>query len=118
MNKKISDLIEQLSESSSLSSLQTYNREVCSLNGWDKSSYQETFLLWMEEVGELAKAIRYREKIYVEEGNDKKFDLEGEFADVLSYLLQLSNVFEIDLQKAFIEKEKINLSRSWSSKKE
>ncbi|MCB1158504.1 MAG: RS21-C6 protein [Leptospiraceae bacterium] len=113
MNQEQKDLLNTISEKSTLSEVQKYMKESCALNGWDKSSYQETFLLWMEEVGELAKAIRYKEKIYVEEGKDQSFDLESEFADVLSYLLQLSNTFGIDLQKAFIEKEKINLKRSW-----
>ena len=36
-----------------------------------------------------------------------------EFADVLSYLLDLANYFQIDLEKAFREKEQINQNRTW-----
>ena len=49
-----------------------------------------TFLWLMEEVGELATAIR--------EGTHE--DKEGEFADVLAWLATLANVEGVDLQSA------------------
>ena len=49
-----------------------------------------TFLWFMEEVGELAAAIG-------EESHEAK---EGEFADVLAWLVTLANIEGIDLNKA------------------
>ncbi len=49
-----------------------------------------TFLWLMEEVGELAASIR--------EGTQE--EKEGEFADVLAWLVTLANVEGIDLEKA------------------
>lgn len=49
-----------------------------------------TFLWLMEEVGELATAVR--------EGTLE--DKEGEFADVLAWLATLANVEGVDLEKA------------------
>ena len=78
-----------------------------------KDTYAEKFLLFSEEVGELAKAMRKTAGLYKEEAKPKNFELEEEFADVLSYLLDLANYFQIDLEKAFREKERINEGRSW-----
>ena len=47
-----------LKQNPTLKDLQNYIKEVCKERGWDKNSTPETFLLFMEEVGELAKAIR------------------------------------------------------------
>ena len=87
--------------------------EVCKERGWVKDTYAEKFLLFIEEVGELAKAMRKTAGLYKEQAKPKNFELEEEFADVLSYLLDLANYFQIDLEKAFREKEQINEGRTW-----
>ena len=66
-----------------------------------------------EEVGELAKAIRKTQGLYQEKARQKHLELEEEFADVLSYLLDLANYFQVDLETAFREKEQINANRTW-----
>lgn len=105
----------ELKEKSTLPELQAYIKAVCAARGWDKNNHLELFLLFSEEVGELAKAIRNHTKLYQEKGKTShKSELEGEFADVLSYLLDLANYFEIDLEQAFRDKEKINANREWS----
>ncbi len=53
-----------------------------------------TFMWLMEEIGELAAALR--------EGSPA--DLRGEFADVLAWLTTIANVAEIDLTEAVREK--------------
>lgn len=55
-----------------------------------KRGPEGTFLWFMEEVGELATAIR--------EGSHE--EKEGEFSDVLAWLVTLANVEGIDLTKA------------------
>ena len=97
-----------LPEHPTLSDLQNYVDEVCKERGWVKDTYAEKFLLFMEEVGELAKAMRKEQGLYVEKAKQKRVELEQEFADVLSYLL-----YHIDLEQAFREKEKINDGRRW-----
>lgn len=54
-----------------------------------------TFMWLMEEVGELAAALRA--------GNDRD-NLEEEFADVLAWLTTIANVAEIDLTAAVQKK--------------
>lgn len=54
-----------------------------------------TFMWFMEEVGELASALR--------ENNDPK-NLAEEFADVLAWLATMANVAGIDLEQAVTQK--------------
>jgi NTP pyrophosphatase (non-canonical NTP hydrolase) len=100
----------------SLPALQQYQKDICAFRGWDQATIYETFLLFSEEVGELAKAIRHQQALYVEKG--KAYDpeeLPGEFADVLSYMLELANQCGIDLTRAFREKEAKNATREWEN---
>jgi NTP pyrophosphatase (non-canonical NTP hydrolase) len=96
-----------------LPQLQQYMDAICQERGWTKDTYAEKFLLFTEEVGELAKAIRKNQGLYQEEARQKRFELEEEFADVLSYLLDLANSFHVDLETAFREKEQLNSTRTW-----
>ena len=97
-----------------LSDYQEYIKQLCKERGWDKNNPLEIFLLFSEEVGELAKSIRNRLKLYHEEGKiQKNDDLGHELADIFSYLIDIANYFEIDLEKAFRDKEKLNSKRNW-----
>jgi NTP pyrophosphatase (non-canonical NTP hydrolase) len=102
-----------LPERPTLKDLQQYIDEVCKERGWTKDTYAEKFLLFAEEVGELAKAIRHAKGLYEEEAKPERKALEEEFADVLSYLLDLANHFQVDLEQAFREKEQVNQTRRW-----
>ena len=102
-----------LPEHPTLSQLQHYLDAVCKERGWTKDSYAEKFLLFAEEIGELAKAIRKTQGLYQEKARQKRVELEEEFADVFSYLLDLANYFQVDLEKAFREKEQVNSARIW-----
>ena len=102
-----------LKDDPTLKELQHYLAEVCQERGWTKDSPSEKFLLFIEEIGELAKAMRKAVGLYEERAKQRDMSLEEEFADVLSYLLDLANCFQVDLEKAFRAKEKINQSRTW-----
>ncbi len=45
-------------------------------------------------------------------------DLSGELADVALYLLQLSSILEIDLEKAILDKLEKNYNRTWDQVQE
>ncbi len=100
-------------DSPTLPDLQRYMAEVCEERGWTKDSPAEKFLLFIEEVGELAKAMRKSAGLYAERARQRDMSLDEEFADVLSYLLDLANVFQVDLETAFRAKEEINQTRKW-----
>lgn len=52
--------------------------------------------------------------LYAERAKPRDMSLEEEFADVLSYLLDLANCFQVDLEQAFRAKERVNESRTWT----
>ncbi len=96
-----------------LADLQKHLDKTCKEKGWDKNSISEVFLLFSEEVGELAKEIRKQTGFKGEKKPDTRDDMRQEFADVLNYLLELANRFEIDLTEAYFEKHAINADRIW-----
>lgn len=102
-----------LKDDPTLNDLQRYLALVCQERGWTKDSPSEKFVLFIEEVGELAKAMRKAAGLYEERTKQRDMSLEEEFADVLSYLLDLANCFQVDLEQAFRVKEQINQSREW-----
>jgi NTP pyrophosphatase (non-canonical NTP hydrolase) len=103
----------ELKSSPTLQELQSYLALVCEERGWTKDSPAQKFVLFIEEIGELAKAMRKAASLYEERARAGDVSLEEEFADVLSYLLDLANCFEVDLEQAFRAKEKINQTRTW-----
>jgi NTP pyrophosphatase (non-canonical NTP hydrolase) len=108
----------ELRKDPTLSDLQDYIKRQAEERGWNKNDYLEIFLLFSEEVGELAKAIRNKTGLYAEQNKHyKKDEVENEMADVLNYLLDLANYFEIDLEEAFRNKDKINSQRKWKEHK-
>ena len=100
-------------EGVTLSELQKHLDEVCKKNGWDKNSVTEVFLLLSEEIGELAKEIRKQTGFKGEKKPKNKDSMRKEFADVLNYVLELANRFDIDLTDAYFEKHAINEKREW-----
>lgn len=102
-----------LKDNPTLRDLQRYVDAVCQERGWTKDSPSEKFVLFIEEVGELAKAMRKAAGLYEERAKPRDIALEEEFADVLSYLLDLANCYHVDLEAAFRAKEQVNASRVW-----
>lgn len=98
-----------------LSALQAYQAEVCRQRGWDQASDLEVFLLFTEEVGELAKAIRRRRSLFDQPGPTQVDNVSEELADVFSYLLDLSQRLGVDLETAYRTKEDVNRAREWGS---
>jgi NTP pyrophosphatase (non-canonical NTP hydrolase) len=101
-----------LKENPTLRDFQKYVDEMVKERGFDKETLPEMFMLFMEECGELAKATRKHALISTDEAS-KEYDPASEAADVLIYLLDICNHLDIDLEKAFREKEEINKQRKW-----
>lgn len=81
--------------------------------GFNKETVPEVFTLLVEEVGELAKAIRKHNGQKVD-ANSKLHAVGEEAADVFWLLLDLCNRMNIDLEQAFLEKEQKNQTREWN----
>lgn len=71
------------------------NIQICKQKGWDKVPIHKVWLLFTEEIGELASAIRQSQNMYRKSG--KNIDVATEMGDVFSYLFQLAYMLNIDL---------------------
>lgn len=103
-----------LPDNPTIKQLQEHLDLVCKEKGWDKNSVTQVFLLFAEEIGELAKAIRKHTGFKGEPKPENNDNLEEEFADVLNYLLELANRFDIDLEAVYRKKHKVNETRNWN----
>jgi NTP pyrophosphatase (non-canonical NTP hydrolase) len=101
-----------LKQNPTLSDFQEYVNQLVKERNFDKETIPEIFMLFLEECGELAKAARKVEGIKIDK-NSEQFHLDYEAADVFIYLLDICNHFDIDLEKAFRNKEKNNKKRIW-----
>ena len=77
---------------------------ICRSKGWDKASIPTVWLLFTEEVGELASAIRQHQKSYKKSNLKKErgVDILMEMGDVFSYLFQLAYMLNVDLDEMWI----------------
>lgn len=101
-----------LNQKPTLSDFQQYVRELEEERGFTDQNVLQKCLMLGEEVGELFKAIRKNENITVDH-NSKFGSIEDELADVLIFILSIANKHDINLEKAFRNKEEINKKRVW-----
>jgi len=95
-----------------LRDFQNYIAKMVKIRGFDQETVSEIFMLFLEECGELAKAARKTQNIHTDRKSEV-FELEHEAADVFCYLLDICNHFNINLEKAFRDKEEVNKKRTW-----
>ena len=115
MKTKQEEYYEAICQSSDVIDMQKYIKEVLELRieDYPQQTAQDTLMLLTEEVGELAKAIRKSAtSITIDRSKLEHYDTVEN--DVLIVLLSLCNILGIDLYRAFLEKEKINIKREWS----
>jgi NTP pyrophosphatase (non-canonical NTP hydrolase) len=109
-------IIDFINQHSSVPALQKYVHDMVIRRGFDKENPQDILLLLMEEVGELAKAMRKYLGFKTGQEKDKQekyTEVQSELADIFIYLLDISNTLNISLIQAFQEKEKENEMRKW-----
>ena len=102
-----------LKKQPTLKDFQQYVRNLVKERGFENDNIPEIFMLLSEEIGEMAKAARRRINMKTDD-NSHKPDLELEIADVFIYLLDICNRFDVDMEKAFRDKEEINKKRGWN----
>ena len=110
------ELLKKLSKESSVNEIQTYIKKIVEIRGFNKEKSSDKILLLVEEVGELAKAIRKNESnLGIDKTKEYNYSsIESEIADVFIVLLSICDVLNIDLFKAFLDKEEENIKRTWS----
>lgn len=105
---------EHLHPRYSLAELQAYVHHMVKKRGFDKETPKDVMLLMVEEVGELAKALRKYSGLKVDEKKSEKYTAaEEEIADVFIYLVDLANLLGASLFDVFLAKEKENEKHFW-----
>lgn len=118
--KLVSDLSQAIEESTllklpdnpTLTDLQKYVIALEKERGFDHQDVLSKCLLLGEEVGELFKAIRKQSNIAIDP-KSKTTLAQEELADILIMLCSIANRLDINLEKAFRDKEEINKTRVW-----
>lgn len=95
-----------------LADWQTYVQQKITERGFADETTQQKFILLVEEVGELAKALRPLEGIKTSD-DSSKLEVKHEMADVFWLLCCLANGLDIDLDEAIRSKDAKNEKRIW-----
>lgn len=96
----------------SLQKLQHYIWEMNKLRGFNTTDASKKLVMLMEEVGELAKAIRKDAGLKFTKTTTQT-DVREELADVQIVLLGLASMMGVDMFEAVTEKESKNRTRTW-----
>lgn len=95
-----------------LTELQAYVWRMNKERGFNIDDSSKKLVMLMEEVGELAKAIRKKVGLKFTD-TTKQTDIEEELADVQIVLLGLAGIVEADIASAVSAKEEKNRNREW-----
>ncbi len=95
-----------------LKDLQKYIWQMNIERGFNTKDPSKKLVILVEEVGELAKAIRKRAGLKFT-GTTQQTELSDEIADVFIVLLGLASMTDVDMQQAVAEKEAKNRKRQW-----
>ena len=109
------ELWENLNEKNTLQEVQEYIKEVITIRGFANQEIEKTMLLLLEEVGELAKAIRKTAtNMGIDNNKINHYDtIESEVADVFIVLNSVCTKLNINLYQSLKDKEKENINRIW-----
>ncbi len=105
-----------LKKNPTMQNFQQYVLDMENERGFSKNVLQNCLQMG-EEVGELFKAIRKEINLQID-NNSKVGSVDEEIVDVFIFLCAIANKFDVDLEKAFREKEEINKKRIWRKNKD
>jgi NTP pyrophosphatase (non-canonical NTP hydrolase) len=89
---------------------QNYYKRAAAHRGYEQESSQNCLLLMMEEVGELARALRKKERLQ-RHGSAIRNAESLELADVFMYVIHMANILKIDLGEVVQQKELLNIKK-------
>jgi NTP pyrophosphatase (non-canonical NTP hydrolase) len=89
---------------------QNYYRRAAAQRGYERESTQNCLLLMVEEVGELARALRKKARL-TRHGPAIQNAESLELADVFMYVIHMANILKIDLGEIVQQKELLNIEK-------
>lgn len=101
-----------LNEKSSIAEVQKYVKDMKKARKFDRVTIEREMMLFLEELGELAKAIRKNTNGHLDIAKEYNDSVEEELADCFIYLLSIA-MSNVDIFKAFKDKEIKNCDRIW-----
>jgi NTP pyrophosphatase (non-canonical NTP hydrolase) len=104
--------MNDISNSESLRDLQNHIWQMNIQRGFNTEDSSKKLVMLVEEVGELAKAIRKDIGLKFTDTTEQK-DIKEELADVQIVLLGLASLMKVDMLDAVRAKEKKNQLRTW-----
>ena len=110
---ELKEELELLNEKSSIAEVQQYIKDMKKARKYDGVTIEREMMLFIEEIGELAKAIRKNTNGSLDINKQYDVNVEEELADCFIYLLSIANMNHVDMFKAFKEKEEKNCNRIW-----
>lgn len=113
---ELKEKLEILNEKSSVSEIQKYVEDMKKDRKFDGITIEREMMLFLEEIGELAKAIRKSTNGRLDTSKEYNISVEEEIADCFIYLLSIANMNKVDVFKAFKDKEEKNCNRIWKKK--
>lgn len=105
--------MNDLKTNPTLKDIQEYVKELEVERGFQDENVLQKCLLLGEEVGELYKAIRKKDKVTKIDQSSKFNSIDEEFADIIIVMCTIANRLGIDLETAFRNKEEVNKKREW-----
>ncbi len=99
-------------QDAALAAYQQYVKQTMQERGFDDETVSQKFMLLLEEAGEFAQAARNKANL-AQSSDAQTESLDDAAADVFTILLDLCNLLDIDLEKAFIIREQKNQDRTW-----
>jgi NTP pyrophosphatase (non-canonical NTP hydrolase) len=106
-------VIGEFPESATLGGLQAYVKRMAEVRGFSDETPPEIFILLLEEIGELAKALRAHQHLKMSSDDTSAKNIRLELADCLIYVLHFANKTGVNLAAAFREKEELNKAKKW-----
>jgi MazG nucleotide pyrophosphohydrolase domain. len=113
MNKELKEKFDKIDSKSSIMEIQNYIEDMKIARNFDMINIEREMMLFMEEVGELAKAIRKEKMGHLDVTKVYDTSIEEEVADCFIYLLSIASMSDVDVFKAFKNKEIENFERIW-----
>jgi NTP pyrophosphatase (non-canonical NTP hydrolase) len=103
----------------SLNNYRDHTMLMCRQKGWDKANIPTVWLLFTEEVGELASAIRQYTRTFKKRAlkKDRGVDVQSEMGDVFSYMFQLASMLNIDLDDMWIQHKMKVIEKNYNTNK-
>jgi len=100
-----------------ISNLQDYITEKIKERGFEDESLHERLLMLTEELGELVKACRKMNGMYVDNGKEITHGLGEEITDVINMVFAVGIKLGLDIEKEFLTKEAIIDKRTYKRSK-